>query len=53
MILPGFRGKYNIFENIIEKNSLCEKCPYTGKCGPENNPYLHTFYAVITLYFQR
>lgn len=28
---------------------LCEKCPNSGKWGPEKNPYLHTIHGVIPI----
>ena len=31
------------------KVALREKCPNTGKCGPERTPRLDSFYAVLIL----
>ena len=29
------------------QSSMYEKCPNTGKCGPEKTPYLDTFHAML------
>ena len=30
------------------QSSMYEKCPNTGKYGPEKTPYLDTFHAMLT-----